>query len=100
MTKAKSGSIALVTGRTRQADGHPHRRRLPPLRALRARASSTSPSPDFMTRTPKMIRDDALGVDALRLFEAHKIDDLIVVDARGRPVGLIDGQDLPKFKIV
>ena len=39
-----------------------------------------------MTRGPKTIRDDALGVDALRLFEAHKIDDLIVVDARGRPV--------------
>ena len=53
-----------------------------------------------MTRTPKVIRDDALGVDALRLFELHKIDDLIVVDKSGRPVGLIDGQDLPKFKIV
>jgi arabinose-5-phosphate isomerase len=34
------------------------------------------------------------------LFEAHKIDDLIVVNAKGKPVGLIDGQDLPKFKIV
>ena len=54
----------------------------------------------FMTRDPKKIRDDALGVDALRLFEAHKIDDLIVVDAHNRPVGLIDGQDLPKLKIV
>ena len=53
-----------------------------------------------MTRNPKVIAEDALGVDALRLFEAHKIDDLIVVDARGRPVGLIDGQDLPKLKIV
>ena len=29
-----------------------------------------------------------------------KIDDLIVVDTRGRPIGLIDGQDLPKLKIV
>ena len=53
-----------------------------------------------MTCTPKTIRDDALGVDALRLFEAHKIDDLIVVNAQGKPVGLIDGQDLPKLKIV
>jgi len=33
-------------------------------------------------------------------FEALKIADLTVVDARGRPVGLIDGQDLPKLKIV
>jgi arabinose-5-phosphate isomerase len=53
-----------------------------------------------MTRRPKTIRDTALGVDALRLFEAHKIDDLIVVDGRNRPVGLVDGQDLPKLKIV
>ena len=54
----------------------------------------------FMTRTPKVISENALAVDALRLFEAYKIDDLIVVDARGKPLGLIDGQDLPKFKIV
>ena len=58
------------------------------------------PVSTFMTRSPKTIRDDALGVDALRLFETHKIDDLIVINARGQPVGLIDGQDLPKFKIV
>jgi arabinose-5-phosphate isomerase len=53
-----------------------------------------------MTRSPKTIAETALAADALRLFEAHKIDDLIAVDSRGRPVGLIDGQDLPKFKIV
>ena len=58
------------------------------------------PVAKFMTHTPKTIRGDVLAVDALRLFQAHKIDDLIVVDARGRPVGLIDGQDLPKLKIV
>jgi arabinose-5-phosphate isomerase len=53
-----------------------------------------------MTRSPKVIVEDALGVEALRMFEAHKIDDLIVVDRKGRPVGLVDGQDLPKLKIV
>ena len=53
-----------------------------------------------MTRSPKTIGEDALGVDALRIFEAHKIDDLIVVNKSGKPVGLVDGQDLPKLKIV
>jgi arabinose-5-phosphate isomerase len=53
-----------------------------------------------MPRHPTPTRDSALGVDALRLFEAHKIDDLIAVDSRNRPVGLVDGQDLPKLKIV
>ena len=53
-----------------------------------------------MTKSPKTIRDDAMGVDALNLFEKHKIDDLVVVNARGEPVGIVDGQDLPKLKIL
>ena len=99
MTKAKSGSIALVNKRTGKltgilTDGDFRRSALTGPDFLRQPVST------FMTRTPKTIRADALGVDALRLFEAYKIDDLIVIDGRGRPVGLIDGQDLPKLKIV
>ena len=40
------------------------------------------------------------GAEALRRFEEDRIDDLIVVDRRGRPVGLVDSQDLPKLKLV
>jgi arabinose-5-phosphate isomerase len=99
MTKAKSGSIALVAKKSGRltgilTDGDFRRS------ALTGPDFLQKPVATFMTRSPKTIRDDALGVDALRLFEAHKIDDLIVVNARGRPVGLIDGQDLPKLKIV
>jgi arabinose-5-phosphate isomerase len=99
MTKAKSGSIALVAPKTGKltgilTDGDFRRS------ALSGPDFLQKPVATFMTRQPKVISADALGVDALRLFEAHKIDDLIVIDARGRPVGLIDGQDLPKFKIV
>ena len=99
MTKAKSGSIALVAKKTRKltgilTDGDFRRS------ALSGPAFLQRPVAEFMTRGPKVIAEDALGVDALRLFEAHKIDDLIVVNARGQPVGLIDSQDLPKLKIV
>lgn len=99
MTKAKSGSIALVAKKSGKltgilTDGDFRRS------ALTGPDFLQKPVSAFMTRTPKTIRDDALGVDALRLFEAHKIDDLIVVNAKGKPVGLIDGQDLPKLKIV
>lgn len=99
MTKAKSGSIALVHPRTGKltgilTDGDFRRS------ALGSHDFLSRPTAEFMTRTPKTISADALGVDALRLFEAHKIDDLIVVDERHRPIGLIDGQDLPKLKIV
>ena len=99
MTKAKSGSIALVAQKSGRltgilTDGDFRRS------ALTGPDFLQKPVATFMTRSPKTIRDDALGVDALRLFEAHKIDDLIVLNAQGRPVGLIDGQDLPKLKIV
>jgi arabinose-5-phosphate isomerase len=99
MTKAKSGSIALVHPKTGKltgilTDGDFRRS------ALSGPDFLSQPVANFMTRTPKVIREDALAVDALRLFEAHRIDDLIVVNARGRPVGLIDGQDLPKLKII
>jgi arabinose-5-phosphate isomerase len=99
MTKAKSGSISLVhpkSGRLRGilTDGDFRRS------ALTGPGFLDAPASRFMTKTPKTIRQDALVADALRLFEAAKIDDLIAVDSRGRPVGLIDGQDLPKFKIV
>ncbi|HEY1791353.1 MAG TPA: KpsF/GutQ family sugar-phosphate isomerase [Opitutaceae bacterium] len=98
MTRAKSGSIALV-GRTGRltgilTDGDFRRS------ALSGPGFLGRPVSAFMTRGPKVIGDGALAVDALRLFDLHKIDDLIVVDPRGRPVGLIDGQDLPKFKLV
>src|SRR5688572_7958642 len=99
MTKAKSGSIALVARKTGTltgilTDGDFRRSALTGPDFLR------QPVATFMTRNPKVISENALGVDALRLFEAHKIDDLIVVNSRGKPVGLIDGQDLPKLKIV
>jgi arabinose-5-phosphate isomerase len=99
MTKAKSGSIAIVRAGSGKlagilTDGDFRRS------ALSGPDFLSRPVSAFMTRSPKVIRDDALAIDALRLFELHKIDDLIVIDAAGRPVGLIDGQDLPKFKIV
>jgi arabinose-5-phosphate isomerase len=99
MTRAKSGSIALVERRTGRltgilTDGDFRRS------ALTGPDFLQKPVSTFMTRNPKVIAENALGVDALRLFEAHKIDDLIVINAHGRPVGLIDGQDLPKLKIV
>jgi arabinose-5-phosphate isomerase len=99
MTKARSGSIALVARKTGRltgilTDGDFRRS------ALSGPDFLQKPVATFMTRNPKVISENALGVDALRLFEAYKIDDLIVINARGKPVGLIDGQDLPKLKIV
>jgi arabinose-5-phosphate isomerase len=99
MTKARSGSIAVVHPKSGKltgifTDGDFRRS------ALTGTDFLQKPVSTFMTRSPKVVAEDALGVEALNLFEAHKIDDLIVIDTKGKPVGLVDGQDLPKLKIV
>ncbi len=99
MTRAKSGCIALVdqgTGRLTGilTDGDFRRH------VLTARDFLSRPVKGFMTTTAKTVPVEALAVDALRTFDRHKIDDLIVVDEAGRPVGLVDVQDLPKMKLL
>jgi arabinose-5-phosphate isomerase len=55
---------------------------------------------DVMTARPITVRFDKLAVEVLNLFEAHRIGDLIVVDHKGHPVGLVDAQDLAKVKLL
>ena len=53
-----------------------------------------------MSRNPVTVPDHSLMVDAMKVFESKQIDDLIVVDSENRPVGLIDGQDLPRMRVI
>ncbi len=98
MTHAKTGSVSVVDAKGRLVgvftDGD-LRRRLAAHENLLQR-----PLKEVMTRNPITIRDDALAVDALRIFNDRNIDDLIVVNARKEPVGLVDSQDLPKLKLM
>ena len=98
MTRAKSGSLAVVNEKGRLAgvftDGD-LRRRMATDPDLRSR-----PLKVVMTRNPICIREEALAVEALKIFDGHSIDDLIVVNARREPVGLLDSQDLPKLKLM
>lgn len=55
---------------------------------------------DVMTPQPVTLGPDSLAVEALRLFQRNSIDDLVIVDDEGRPVGIVDLQDLPKCKIL
>jgi arabinose-5-phosphate isomerase len=53
-----------------------------------------------MTSNPITVRFDKLAVEVLNVFEAHRIGDLIVVDRKHHPVGLVDAQDLAKVKLL
>jgi arabinose-5-phosphate isomerase len=55
---------------------------------------------DVMTADCKKIRADALAAEATALFHKYRIDELPVVDVDGKPVGLIDVQDIVTIKIV
>lgn len=55
---------------------------------------------EFMTARPITIPDDKLAVEVLHILKNHRIDDIVVVDHAGLPVGLVDTQDLTKFRLV
>ncbi len=55
---------------------------------------------EFMTRRPITIRSEKLAVEVLHLIEQHRIDDLVVVDENNRPVGVVDSQDLARFRLI
>ena len=54
----------------------------------------------FMTAHPVTIAPDKLAVEVLHVLENHRIDDLVVVDENYIPVGLVDSQDLARFKLL
>jgi len=98
MTRAKSGSLSVVNGRGKLVgvftDGD-FRRYMATNENLLAQ-----PLKQVMTRQPICICEDALAVEALKIFNERNIDDLIVVNTKREPVGLVDSQDLPKLKIM
>ena len=98
MGEAKSGSVSVVNKSGKLAgvftDGDLRRH------LAKDDAVLDQPLAKVMTRRPTTIREDALAADAIRIFNERSIDDLIVVNTRREPVGLVDSQDLPKLKAV
>jgi len=98
MGRAKAGSVSIVNGRGKLVgvftDGDLRRHMAADDNVL------AQPLGQVMTREPICVRDDALAAEALKIFNERNIDDLIVVNGRKEPVGLVDSQDLPKFKLM
>ena len=98
MGEAKSGSVSVVNKSGKLAgvftDGD--------LRRHLAKDDDVLDQPlaKVMTRRPTTIREDALAADAIRIFNERSIDDLIVLNAKREPIGLVDSQDLPNLKAV
>jgi arabinose-5-phosphate isomerase len=55
---------------------------------------------EVMTREPRCLADTDLVRDAVRMVRERRVDEIPVVDADGRPVGILDIQDLVAMKVV
>jgi len=55
---------------------------------------------EVMTAGPRSIRPEALAVEAVQLMERYKVNQLLVVDERGRLVGALNMHDLFRAKVI
>jgi arabinose-5-phosphate isomerase len=62
------------------------------LRVLRAA--------DVMHTGPKLVRADALAVDAAQVMEQHRITSVLVVDTDGALCGALNSNDLMRAKVI
>lgn len=99
MTKAQAGAVVVIDDQRHVlgllTDGDLRR-----YLAGGATDFQTRPVTDLMTHNPCSIVTGRLAADALAIFQQHRFDDLVVVDGTGALAGMIDLQDLPKFKVL
>ncbi len=98
MTRARSGSLSVINSKGKLVgvftDGDFRRRMAADENLLHQTLKAV------MTPDPICIREEALAMEAVKMFDEHNIDDLIVVNSKHEPVGLVDSQDLPKLKLM
>ncbi len=55
---------------------------------------------DVMTKNPRTLKKGCLAVEALRILQEYKIDEIPIVDEKDKAIGLVDVQDLLKAGLV
>jgi arabinose-5-phosphate isomerase len=72
------------------------------LRRLIERGADLLPltAQEVMHRSPRLVREDALAVDAAGLMEQHRITSVIVVDEAGCITGALNSNDLMRAKVI
>lgn len=92
ITRAKAGAALVVDGKGRLkgifTDGDLRRHIDEDVYIL------SQPISKLMTPDPISVNQDQLAVEALGILESRKIDELAVVDDKGRVVGILDIQDI------
>jgi arabinose-5-phosphate isomerase len=98
ITKARAGSASVVDGKGKLVgiftDGD-LRRHLETDADIIHRSVR-----DLMTRKPTVTKKERLAAEALEILRSKGLDELPVIDERGRPIGLLDVQDILKAGLV
>lgn len=94
----RPGAMLIVDGAGRLAgiftDGDLHRL------ILRDRGELNKPISMVMTQRPKSLRSGSLVRDAVKMVRESRLDEIPVVDEDGKPVGILDVQDLVAMRLV
>ena len=54
----------------------------------------------FMSADPVTLQSESRAVEAVTTIGSNQVDDIVVIDGAGKPVGLIDTQDLSRLKLI
>ncbi|MEY4484182.1 MAG: hypothetical protein RL693_1634, partial [Verrucomicrobiota bacterium] len=98
MTRARSGAAVVIDAQGKLAGVFTHGDF---VRAFQSDANIGDIAVSgYMTLKPISIQADKLATEVLALLEHHRVDDLVVLNAEGEPVGMVDTQDLTRVKWV
>ncbi len=98
MTRARSGAAVVVHPDGTLAGVFTHGDF---VRAFQKNhAISGNPVSEFMTPSPVSIHADRLAAEVLATLEKCRVDDVVVLDEQGCPVGMVDTQDLTRLRLV
>ncbi len=98
MTEKRAGAAVVADADGRLAGIFTHgdfARHFPSTPGIGSRRVS-----EFMTARPITVASDRLAAEVLHVLQTHRIDDLVVVDPDGKPVGIVDSQDLSRHKLL
>ncbi len=94
----RSGALILIDGAGNLAgiltDGDV--RRL----VLKDRSALDRPVMEVMTRSPRTLSEAALVRDAVAMIREHRQDEIPIVDGMGKPIGMLDVQDLIAMRLI
>lgn len=98
MTKARSGAAVVTNADGTLAGVFTHGDF---VRAFQKdNAISEKPVREFMTPRPVSIQAGKLAAEVLATLQNSRVDDVVVVDEAGKPVGMVDTQDLTRLRLV